>query len=96
MEQMFELGLQLVDGLPDDFRQQCIRGLRDTTPNPRISYIFSIAANPSEWLVLSQKERIRGAAGMEKEKLTQFPLRRWEILGEPRPKVLNKEVGACL
>jgi mediator of RNA polymerase II transcription subunit 12 len=87
IERAFDLGLQLVDLLPDDMRQQCIRGLRDTTSDPRIAYLFSIAPNPSGWLVLSQKEKAMGANGQveEKEKLAQFPLKRWEMLGDPTP-----------
>ena len=88
-----DLGLQLVDLLPDDMRQQCIRGLRDTTSNPRIAYLFSISPNPSEWLVLSTRERI---GGVEKEKLTQYPLRRWEMLGEPTPNVGENDTSLSL
>jgi mediator of RNA polymerase II transcription subunit 12 len=96
IEQIFDIALQLVDGLPDDFRQQCIRGMRDTICNPRVSYMFSYATNPSEWLVLSQKERLRGAAVAEKEKLSQFPLRRWEMLGEPTPNVGENDTSLSL
>lgn len=101
-EQTFDLALQLVDPLPDDLRQQCIRALRDTTTNSRISYLFSVAANPSEWLVLSQKEKVGVAAGpegrgqIEKEKLTPYPLRRWEMLGEPTPNIGENDTSLSL
>ncbi|KAG4443322.1 hypothetical protein IFR05_001191 [Cadophora sp. M221] len=101
IEQTFDLALHLVDALPEDMRQQCIRSLRDTTSNPPISYLFSIAANPTEWLVLSQKDRmhsITGADGKpaEKEKLTPFPLKRWEMLGEPTPNVGENDTSLSL
>jgi len=102
-EQTFDLALQLVDILPDDIRQQCIRQLRDATSNPRISYLFSIAVNPIEWLFLSQKEKIAGpvaadgrAITIEKEKLTPYPLRRWEMLGEPTPNVGENDTSLSL
>jgi mediator of RNA polymerase II transcription subunit 12 len=102
-EQTFDLALQLVDLLPEDIRQQCIRGLRDTTSNPRISYLFSIASNPIEWLFLSQKEKIAGpvaadgrAITLEKEKLTPYTLRRWEMLGEPTPNVGENDTSLSL
>jgi len=95
IEQTFDLALYLVDSLPDDVRQQCIRSLRDTISSPQLHYIFSFAANPSEWLVLSQKESIPVLSGgpgdgtdrrsQEKEKLTPFPLRKWELLGDSTP-----------
>ena len=93
IDRTFDLGLLLVDLLPDDMRQQCIRGLRDTTSNSRIIYLFSIAPNPSQWLVLSTRERI---GGVEKEKLTQYPLRRWEMLGEPTPNVGENDTSLSL
>jgi mediator of RNA polymerase II transcription subunit 12 len=108
IEQTFDLALYLVDSLPDDVRQQCIRSLRDTISNPRISYLFSIAANPSEWLVVSQKEKsgpiapglsgpeARAMMGMEKEKITPFPLRRWEMLGDPTPNVGENDTSLSL
>ena len=103
VEQAFDLALCLVDVLPEDMRQQCIRSLRDTASNPRISYLFSYAPNPTEWLVLSQKERIvpppgAGAAErlIEKEKLAPFSLRRWEMLGEPTPNVGENDTSLSL
>lgn len=95
IEQNFDLALYLVDSLPEDMRQQCIRSLRDTVSSPQLHYIFSFAANPSEWLVLSQKESITVSSvgpgdgtdkrSHEKEKLTPFPLRKWELLGDSTP-----------
>ncbi|KAH7333493.1 RNA polymerase-like protein II mediator complex component Srb8 [Rhexocercosporidium sp. MPI-PUGE-AT-0058] len=101
IEQTFDLALHLVDDLPEDMRQQCIRSLRDTTSNPPISYLFSIAANPTEWLVLSQKDRMKSVSGAdgkpaEKEKLTPFPLKRWEMLGEPTPNVGENDTSLSL
>ena len=108
IEQIFDLALYLVDPLPDDIRQQCIRSLRDTVSNPRISYLFSIAANPSEWLVLWQKEKsapipqgltgpeARAMMAVEKEKISPFALRRWEMLGEPTPNVGENDTSLSL
>ncbi|KAG0650574.1 Mediator of RNA polymerase II transcription subunit 12 [Hyphodiscus hymeniophilus] len=108
IEQTFDLALYLIDSLPDDMRQNCIRSLRDTVSNPRISYLFSIAANPSEWLVLSQKEKgppippgltgpeARAMIVPEKEKISPFPLRRWEMLGEPTPNVGENDTSLSL
>ncbi|KAL2065439.1 hypothetical protein VTL71DRAFT_3109 [Oculimacula yallundae] len=100
-EQAYDLALHLVDGLAEDFRQQCIRSLRDTTSNPQISYLFSIAANPTEWLMLSQKDRMNAVTGAdgkpaEKEKLIPFPLKRWEMLGEPTPNVGENDTSLSL
>ena len=107
-EQTFDLALYLVDGLPDDMRQHCIRNLRDTASNSQISYLFSIIANPSEWLVLSQREKgppiPPGLSGPElrammvpgKEKISPFPLRRWEMLGEPTPNVGENDTSLSL
>jgi mediator of RNA polymerase II transcription subunit 12 len=106
-EQTFDLALHLVDSLPDDMRQNCIRSLRDVISNPRLSYLFSFGTNPSEWLVLSQKEKgpssqTVGANGSgegrvaEKEKLTPFPLRRWEMLGEPTPNIGENDTSLSL
>jgi mediator of RNA polymerase II transcription subunit 12 len=54
-------------------------------------------------LVLSQKERIGGSGGaegrgidIEKEKLAPFPLRRWEMLGEPTPNVGENDTSLSL
>jgi len=95
IEYMFDLALHLVDSLPDEVRQQCIRSLRDSLSSPQLHYLFSFAANPTEWLVLSQKETVpaTGAGsgdgmdkrGIEKEKITPFPLRKWELLGDSTP-----------
>ena len=103
VEQVFDLALYLIDSLPEDMRQQCIRSLRDTVSNPRISYLLSFAANPTEWLVLSQRERIVPPPGVgaaeraaEKEKLVPFSLRRWEMLGEPTPNVGENDTSLSL
>ncbi|RDW77406.1 hypothetical protein BP6252_05459 [Coleophoma cylindrospora] len=97
IERMFDLTILMVDTLPDDLRLQCIRGLHQNTWTKQLRYIFSFAPNPSDWLILSQKDKsgISGAqAGSatptgaanesrtaDKEKLVHFPLRRWEMLG---------------
>ncbi|KAF4624814.1 hypothetical protein G7Y89_g13353 [Cudoniella acicularis] len=108
IEQTFDLALHLIDSLPDDVRQQCIRSLRDTVSNPQMSYLFSHATNPSDWLVLSQKENVPnipnpggGLDGtdrrvVEKEKLTPFVLRRWELLGEPTPNIGENDTSLNL
>jgi len=103
IEQTFDVATQLVDLLPDDLRHQCIRSLRDTTTNYQISYLFSITTNPSEWLMLNQKEKNGGSVGtegrnivVEKEKLCPFPLRRWEMLGEPTPNVGENDTSLSL
>ncbi|KAI9050465.1 hypothetical protein LZ554_005628 [Drepanopeziza brunnea f. sp. 'monogermtubi'] len=106
VEQTFDLALNLVDSLPEDLRLQCVRSIRTTTSNPQIPYLFSIAANPTEWLVLSQKEKAPVIPGqsnpdgngrqVEKEKLTPFHLRRWELLGEPTPNVGENDTSLSL
>jgi len=101
IEQTYDLALHLVDNLPEDMRQQCIRSLRDTTSSPSISYLFSIADNPTDWLVLRQKDRMQSVTGpdgrpAEKEKLTPFPLKRWEMLGEPTPNVGENDTSLSL
>lgn len=96
IEQIFDLGLQLADGLPDDMRQQCIRGLRDTASNARISYMFSIAANPSEWLVVGTERSASGPAGEVKDRPVPYPLRRWEMLGEPTPNIGENDTSLSL
>ena len=57
-EEIYDLALYLVDALPDDVRLQCIRSLRDTASLARIKFLFSITSNPSEWLVLMQREKV--------------------------------------
>ena len=101
-EGTFDLALHLVDALPDDMRQQCITSLRDVSDH-RISYLLSITKDPSDWLVLSQKERInmaaapeRRGAGLEREKLATYPLRRWEMLGEPTPNIGENDTSLSL
>ncbi|KAK0111317.1 RNA polymerase II mediator complex subunit [Cadophora gregata] len=101
IEQIFDLALHLVDNLPDDTRQQCIRSLRDVTSSPPISYLFSIAANPTEWLLLRQKDRTLSVTdpeenSVEKVKLTPFTLKRWEMLGEPTPNVGENDTSLSL
>ncbi|KAG9247404.1 RNA polymeras-like protein II mediator complex component Srb8 [Calycina marina] len=85
--QTFDLGLLLVDALPDDMRAQCIKGLRDTTSNEQIRYMFSVAPNPESWLTLVGK----GDAGGR-----DFPLRRWEMLGESTPNVGENDTSLSL
>ncbi|PBP17135.1 transcription mediator subunit Med12 [Diplocarpon rosae] len=104
LEQSFDLALHLVDALPEDIRLQCVRSLRDTTSNPEIAYLFSVASNSTESLFLSQKEKgpvIPGTSAAEarlaeKERLTPFVLRRWEILGEPTPNVGENDTSLSL
>lgn len=114
VEKIFDLALYLVDALPDDIRQHCIRSLQNTASNTRISYLFSVAPNPTEWLMLSQKEK-SGVAGSipqgmsgpearaliaekekEKEKLSPFVLKRWEMLGESTPNVGENDTSLSL
>lgn len=103
IEQTFDLALELVDTLPDDFQQHCTRLLRHSTSNPRVSYLFSIAANPTDWLRLKQKQKATGPVGpdrtiatIEKEKLTPYPLKRWEMLGDPTPNVGENDTSLNL
>ncbi|RDL31522.1 Transcription mediator subunit Med12 [Venustampulla echinocandica] len=104
IQQTFDLALHLVDGLPDDVRQQCIRSLHDMVSNPQIRYLFSYSSNPSDWLVLSQKEKPSSIPGeaprrrtaAEKEKIVPFRLRRWEMLGEPTPNIGENDTSLNL
>lgn len=59
-ERIFDTALVLVDGLPEDARQQCARVVRDATSDPRLRYLFSFdqAAAPAEeggGLMLAQR-----------------------------------------
>lgn len=106
VEQIYDLALFLVDALPDDMRQQCIRSLRDTPSSRQICYLFSFAENPTKSLILVQREKPSGGPGgsvaggegrlPEKEKLTPFTLRRWEMLGEPTPNVGENDTSLSL
>lgn len=102
IEHTTDLALYLVDSLSEEMRQQCIRSLKETASSPQIRYLLSFAANPTEWLVLSQKERTMAAISqggekqVEKEKLVPFPLRRWEMLGEPTPNVGENDTSLSL
>lgn len=96
MEQDFDLALHLIDALPDDVRQQCIRSLHDTISSPQMYYLFSFQANPSEGLVLCQKENAPTTSGERNEKLTPFVLRRWEMLGEPTPNIGENDTSLNL
>lgn len=96
MEQDFDLALHLIDALPDDVRQQCIRSLHDTISSPQMYYLFSFQANPSEGLVLCQKESAPTTSGERNEKLTPFVLRRWEMLGEPTPNIGENDTSLNL
>lgn len=103
IEQTFDIALQLVDLLPDDVRQQCIRALRDTASSPRLSYLLSISPSPTDWLYLSQKEKPTSLPGPEgrsaaegKEKLSHYSLRVWEMLGEPTPNVGENDTSLSL
>jgi mediator of RNA polymerase II transcription subunit 12 len=110
IETTFDLALHLVDCLPEDMRLQCIKSLRDATSSPKINYLFSVPTNPTEWLFLSQKEKVVGGSGgagsegriavagadTQKEKLAPFALRRWEMLGEPTPNVGENDTSLSL
>jgi mediator of RNA polymerase II transcription subunit 12, fungi type len=85
LQRMFDVAILLVDDLPDDARQNCIRSLKDKTFNPRIEYIFGYSAPPNDWLQLSQSG-----------KLVPYPLRRWEILSEPTPIVGENDTSLSL
>ncbi|RYP77852.1 hypothetical protein DL771_000949 [Monosporascus sp. 5C6A] len=58
-ERAFDIALVLADGLPEDARQQCARGVRDATSDPRLRYLFSFdhLSGPAEGLMLAQRER---------------------------------------
>ena len=111
--QTFDLALHLVDSLPEDMRLQCTRSLRDSVASqPKISYLFSISQNPTDWLMLSQKEKMPGVQPpvpgsgaaererwereRERERLVGFTLRRWEMLGEPTPNVGENDTSLSL
>ncbi|RKF59094.1 Mediator of RNA polymerase II transcription subunit 12 [Golovinomyces cichoracearum] len=105
IEQTYDLALHFVDHLSDDLRQQCIRSLHDAGSNPHISYLFSHVLNPSEPMVLYQKERLFNLHSNENfddvsstgnEKLVPFSMRRWEILGESTPNVGENDTSLSL
>jgi mediator of RNA polymerase II transcription subunit 12 len=98
-EQIYDLSLHLVDVLSEDMRLQCIRSIKDNLSSPVTYYLFSFSPNPTEWLVLRSKEKIPSPAGAaigDKEKLTPFALRRWEMLGEPTPNIGENDTSLSL
>jgi mediator of RNA polymerase II transcription subunit 12 len=113
IEQTFDISLCLVDSLPDDMRLQCIRtfSLRHAAGNFWMSYLFSIARNPSDWLVACQREKgpiippgmsgpearaLVVAHNLRPERISPFVLRRWEILGEAAPHVGANDTSLSL
>jgi mediator of RNA polymerase II transcription subunit 12 len=110
-EHVYDLALYLVDALPEDVRQQCIRSLHEAMHKAQMYYLFSFQPSPSEGLVLSQKETLPPVAASgagegsgndqrqflgNKEKLMPFALRRWEMLGEPTPNVGENDTSLNL
>ncbi|KAI5867594.1 hypothetical protein GGS23DRAFT_612744 [Durotheca rogersii] len=107
-EKALDIALALVDGLPEDARLQCVRGVKDVTSDSRIRYLFSFAPNPEEDFMLAHREkppvgfqerRAMGLGigmGMLPEKLTPFVFRRWEILNEPTPNVGENDTSLSL
>jgi mediator of RNA polymerase II transcription subunit 12 len=85
LQRIFDVALLLVDDLPEEARLYCVRSLKDKTSNPRMEYIFSYSAPPTDWLHLSQNG-----------KLIPYPLRRWEILSEPTPIVGENDTSLSL
>ncbi|RFU33508.1 hypothetical protein B7463_g2804, partial [Scytalidium lignicola] len=109
MERTYDLAMHLVDDLPDDIRQVCIRGMRETINKPQISYLLSYATNPTDWLVWRRKvkqgmtsdptsgTKASTANSMTtKEKLVPFPLRRWEMLSDPTPNMAENDTSLTL
>lgn len=107
LEQCFDLVLNVVDTLPDDIRQQCGRNFREAASNPTISYIYSIMAAPSDWLYIYQGGALKTTTagrngsnantGHGKEPTRQlFPLKRWEMLGEPTPNMGENDTSLSL
>jgi mediator of RNA polymerase II transcription subunit 12 len=107
-EEIFDLAIYLVDGLPEDVRQQSVRSLYETMHNAQMYYLFSFQPSPSDGLVLSQKDITptiapgennadpRPFMGGNKDKLTPFVLRRWEMLEEPTPNVGENDTSLNL
>ncbi|KAH8803190.1 RNA polymerase-like protein II mediator complex component Srb8 [Xylogone sp. PMI_703] len=109
MERTYDLAMHLVDELPDDIRQVCIRGMRDTINKPQISYLLSYATNPTDWLVWRRKVK-QGMTSdpassnkastappvTTKEKVVPFPLRRWEMLSDPTPNMSENDTSLTL
>ncbi|CAN8100392.1 unnamed protein product [Discula destructiva] len=62
-QRVFDLALILVDTLPDDARQTCIRHLRDALSDSRLKYIFSFAPTPHGEMMLAHKDKSSAAAG---------------------------------
>ncbi|KAM3068250.1 RNA polymerase II mediator complex subunit [Clarireedia jacksonii] len=107
LQKCYDLALHLVDALPDDTRQQCIRSLRDVASSSKTSYIFSIMANSSDWLYISHGDRITGTGKHNSTpnlefsqegspQLTPFTLKRWEMLGEPTPNMGENDTSLSL
>jgi mediator of RNA polymerase II transcription subunit 12 len=85
LQQIFDVGILLVDDLPEDARLNCARSLKDKVSDPGIQYIFGFSASSVDWLQLSQKGKV-----------VSYPLRRWEILSEPTPNVGENDTSLSL
>lgn len=104
IENSFDLALQIVDFIPDEARQQCIRNLSDAASNINISYLYSHFVDPTEHLVMSLRNgNINTLSGSildktqsVKENLVPFSMRRWEMLSEPTPNVGENDTSLSL
>ncbi|PQE15191.1 transcription mediator subunit Med12 protein [Rutstroemia sp. NJR-2017a WRK4] len=107
LQKCYDLALHLVDVLPEDTRQQCIRSLRDVASSSKTSYIFSIMANSSDWLYISHGDRVAGTGKHSSlpnsefspegtSQLIPFILKRWEMLGEPTPNMGENDTSLSL
>lgn len=106
MEWTYDLAMHLVDDLPDDIRQVCIRGMRETINKPQISYLLSFVTNPTEWLVWKRKLKQgmtsdpaggnKTSTGAAREKVVPFPIRRWEMLSDPAPNMAENDTSLTL
>ena len=100
-----DLALHIVDTISDDVRQQQLRRIRERTADPRIRYLYSFAVDPSDWLALNQKDGVLTQTGAdsdvkdvssERRAMAKFPLKRWELLGEPTPNVGDNDTSLSL
>lgn len=94
----------LTDSLSDDTRSQCVRLLRDQYRNrdPRLLFLFGYSENAEgEWLKLMTSSlsaftaKIEGLVGAN-ESTQPFPLRKWEMMQDTTPLVMENDTSLSL
>lgn len=100
-QRTFDLALKVVDMMPDDVRQACFLQSQLGITDPRLRYLYSYVNDHSNYLKLQIGStqvvpRPSTAVVRDNETLSQFPLKRWEMLGEPGPNVGDNDTSLSL